>query len=62
MLFVNYLQNSKKSSGQVRRKVYASDDYQNNWNGDQLPDGTYFYLLKQGVTDQEFKGTVFIGR
>lgn len=26
-------------------KVYESNDYQNDWNGDDLPAGTYFYIL-----------------
>ncbi len=28
------------------KKVYESNDYQNNWNGDGISDGTYFYVLK----------------
>jgi gliding motility-associated-like protein len=27
-------------------QVYTNADYQNNWNGDNLPDGVYFYVLK----------------
>lgn len=26
-------------------RVFASDDYQNNWDGGNLPDGNYFYLV-----------------
>ena len=26
-------------------RVYNSSNYGNNWNGDGVPDGTYFYLL-----------------
>jgi len=36
--------------------VFSSDDYQNNWNGDQngknLPSGTYYYI----ITSEERKG------
>lgn len=28
------------------RIVYESNDYQNDWDGDNLPDGVYFYVLK----------------
>lgn len=27
-------------------EVYVNTDYQNNWTGDVLPDGVYFYVLK----------------
>lgn len=26
--------------------VYEQENYQNNWDGDDLPDGTYYYVLK----------------
>ncbi|MBI1192259.1 MAG: T9SS type B sorting domain-containing protein [Bacteroidetes bacterium] len=27
-------------------EVFRTDAYQNDWNGDNLPDGTYFYILR----------------
>jgi gliding motility-associated-like protein len=45
------------------RKVYQSTNYQNNWNGGNLPDGTYFYVLKcKGYKDKSvvYKGSVTI--
>ena len=42
------------------KRVYDSDDYQNNWNGGDLPDGIYFYSIKAG--DQEYNGWVEILR
>ena len=49
------------------RKVLDSKDYQNDWNGGNLPDGTYFYVLKcKGYKDKNvvYKGsvTIFAGR
>jgi gliding motility-associated-like protein len=26
-------------------KIYESNDYQNNWNGSSVSDGTYYYIL-----------------
>ena len=45
------------------RKVYESYDYKNDWDGGNLPDGTYFYVLKcQGFKDKNvvYKGSVTI--
>lgn len=45
------------------RKVYESNNYNNDWNGGNLPDGTYFYVLKcQGFKDKKvvYKGSVTI--
>lgn len=46
------------------QEVYASEDYQNDWdgsyNGSRLPNGTYFYWLRLGVYDTEKKGTITI--
>lgn len=49
------------------KKVYQSTNYQNDWNGGHLPDGTYFYVLKcKGYKDKNvvYKGsvTIFAGR
>ena len=37
--------------------VYSNEDYKNDWNGDDLPEGTYYYILE--VDDP--KGTVHKG-
>ena len=44
------------------RIVYHSKDYQNNWDGDDLPDATYFYVLKcKGLkNDATYQGSVMI--
>ena len=44
------------------RIVYHSKDYRNNWDGGNLPDGTYFYVLKcHGLKqDATYQGSVAI--
>ena len=44
------------------QRVYHSDDYKNNWDGDDLPSGVYFYLLNGGECIVEKKGTLTILR
>ncbi len=46
------------------KKVYEAENYKNNWNGDDLPDGTYFYVLKYKTyfRSEEVSGTVTIIR
>jgi gliding motility-associated-like protein len=48
--------------------VYRSEDYQNDWdgtrNGDPLPEGTYYYLIKEvgGITKDKATGFLLIKR
>lgn len=42
------------------KQVYESLDYQNDWKGEGLADGTYYYIVKQGY--QEYKGWVELKR
>ena len=44
------------------RIVYESTNYQNDWDGGNLPDGTYFYVLEcKGETkNYNYKGSVMI--
>lgn len=44
------------------RKVYESTNYQNDWDGGGLKDGTYFYVLKcEGFKSNEvYKGSITI--
>jgi len=45
------------------RIVYESGDYKNDWDGDNLPDGVYFYVLQcHGFINNEvvYKGSVTI--
>lgn len=44
------------------QEIYANEDYMNEWDGTykgkQLPNGTYYYWVKLGVYDTEYKGTI----
>jgi gliding motility-associated-like protein len=44
------------------KQVYKSDDYKNDWagtsNGKNLPNGTYYYIVRKGGTDEQYKGTL----
>lgn len=40
------------------RKVYESSSYQNDWNGDNLSDGVYFYAIKDKADGQAYTGFV----
>lgn len=52
-------------------KVFEANPYQNNWDGvssrrtvggDELPVGTYFYLLDLGDGSKVIKGTIYLNR
>lgn len=45
-------------------QVYRSNDYRNDWNGSDLNEGTYFYILEVNKPDgmKSYKGWVFIVR
>lgn len=40
--------------------VFQTNDYKNNWNGDQLETGTYFYVFK--YNNSELKNSIFLTR
>ena len=44
--------------------VHSATSYNNDWNGDNLPDGTYFYVLKVVSNGEEtiYNGDVLIQR
>ena len=45
------------------REVYKNTNYQNDWNGSDLKDGTYFYILKVAdAKTTEHRGTLSIFR
>lgn len=45
-------------------EVFSDENYSNDWeatyNGKQLPNGTYFYIVKLSETQEEFKGSLTI--
>ena len=45
------------------KNVFISSDYKNDWNGNNLSDGVYFYVLKvpmRNANSKEFHGTITI--
>jgi len=46
------------------KKVYEADNYRNDWDGENLADGVYFYVLKYEtyIEPLEVSGTVTIIR
>ncbi len=42
--------------------VYQSEDYQNNWDGGNVADGVYFYVLElwKGTNNTNYYGTLTI--
>ena len=61
----NYSGNKLEVYNRLGIKLYETNDYKNDWygtyNGQQLPDGTYFYLLYLSEARIE-KGFIFIKR
>ena len=45
---------------QWNMEVYHADKYKNNWSGNELPDGVYYYHLK--LKDRESSGYLLIAR
>ncbi len=37
-------------------KLFESENYQNNWPDKKISDGTYYYLLRNSKTGQQYKG------
>ncbi|UZR92626.1 gliding motility-associated C-terminal domain-containing protein [Chondrinema litorale] len=42
--------------------VYENENYDNSWDGEDLPEGTYYYLLSSPEKTKEYKGWVRIFR
>ena len=59
-----YISNELVVFNRSGRKVYEAVDYDNDWDGGSLPEGTYFYVLKcQGTQGEDvFRGAVTILR
>ncbi|MCK5079099.1 MAG: gliding motility-associated C-terminal domain-containing protein, partial [Bacteroidales bacterium] len=59
-----YISNELVIFNRWGKKVFEATDYNNDWDGDNLPQGTYFYVLKcQGELGEDiFQGAVTIVR
>jgi gliding motility-associated-like protein len=69
---LNYPQNTFTILNRWGTIVYKMDGYTNTWNGksseglrfggDDLPDGTYFYILDLGNNEKPYKGFIYINK
>ncbi len=59
-----YLKSKLVVFNRMGRTVFKADNYDNKWNGDNLPDGVYYYVLECVGTKSTdtFKGSVTIIR
>lgn len=44
------------------KEVYSSEEYENNWNGDDLSSGTYYYIISNSCFAENLKGVLSIVR
>ncbi len=44
------------------KKVYESTNYKNDWGGDELPSGTYFYVVTAPTLEKDIKGSITLIR
>jgi gliding motility-associated-like protein len=44
------------------KEVYYSEEYENNWNGDDLSSGTYYYIISNSCFAEKLKGIISIVR
>lgn len=68
----NYPANKIEIYNRWGQKVFEATPYTNNWDGksqtgisvggDQLPFGTYFYLLDLGNGTPKYKGTIYLNK
>lgn len=62
---LNYADNDLVVVNRWGNEVYKSKSYKNNWNGDKLAEGTYYYVLRVTLcdgTEKMYKGYVMIVR
>lgn len=59
-----YMSNEIAIFNRYGKKVYSKNDYQSDWDGDNLKDGVYFYVLKANgyFGTDTFKGSISIMR
>jgi gliding motility-associated-like protein len=63
-----YIENIGNREWQLRifnrwgKEVYFSDNYQNDWTGENLSSGVYFYYLTSPILEREYKGWVHLMR
>ncbi|MBK7295377.1 MAG: gliding motility-associated C-terminal domain-containing protein [Flavobacteriales bacterium] len=59
---VQYYKNNLTIFNRWGNKVYEKENYANNWQASDVPDGTYFYVLSVPEANKEYTGHVTILR
>ncbi len=44
------------------KQVYISENYDNTWQADEQSDGIYYVHIKMGITEEEYKGWIYVVR
>jgi len=57
-----YVSNTVKIFNRWGQEVFTANNYRNQWGGDDLPDGTYFYEVKVARRDEPYTGHLTILR
>lgn len=57
-----YVSNTVKIFNRWGQEVYSASNYKNQWDGGDLPDGTYFYEVKVARKDEPYTGHLTILR
>ncbi len=57
-----YVTNTVKIFNRWGQEVYSASNYRNQWDGGDLPDGTYFYEVKVARKDEPYTGHLTILR
>ncbi|HRD52172.1 MAG TPA: gliding motility-associated C-terminal domain-containing protein, partial [Flavobacteriales bacterium] len=60
---ITYTSNTVRIYNRWGQLVYEASNYQNQWDGDELPDGTYFYeVILNHKKDEPYTGHLTILR
>lgn len=59
---LTYPQNQVAVFNRWGNEVFNAKNYNNDWNGADLPDGTYYYVIRFEQSDKVYKGAVTILR
>jgi gliding motility-associated-like protein len=59
---VQYYRNELTIFNRWGQPIYEADNYRNQWGGSDVPDGTYYYVLRLTDSSREYTGHVTVLR
>jgi gliding motility-associated-like protein len=59
---IEYVSNTVRIFNRWGQEVYSANNYRNQWNGGDLPDGTYYYEVSVSRKDEPYTGHLTILR